>query len=185
MNLKIALNRYNNVGYRPGANPVKLFIWYWVNAFLFKSSWIPFSFIKILILRWFGAKVGEGVTIKPCVNIKYPWFLRVGNNVWIGEEVWVDNLQMVELGDNVCLSQGAMLLTGNHNYSKTTFDLIVKGIDIEEGVWIGSQAVVCPGVKCRSHSVLSVLSVATKELEAYGIYQGNPAVRIRTREITV
>ncbi|MDZ7624210.1 MAG: hypothetical protein U5J96_07185 [Ignavibacteriaceae bacterium] len=89
----------------------------------------PNSF-KIFALRFFGAKVGKGVIIKPCVNIKYPWFLEIGDNVWIGEEVWIDNLGKVKIGNNVCLSQGALLLCGNHNYKKETFDLIVGDITL-------------------------------------------------------
>ena len=102
----------------------------------------------------------------------------------IGEHVWIDNLVPVSLGANCCISQGAMLLTGNHNYKKSTFDLITGEIHLEDGVWIGAKAVVCPGVICRSHSLLTVGSVATSSLEAYCIYQGNPAQKIRDRRIT-
>ena len=56
-------------------------------------------------------------------------------------------------------------------------------IVLEDGVWIGAKAIVCPGVTCFSHSVLTVSSVATKNLEAFTIYQGNPAVKIKIREI--
>ena len=76
-----------------------------------------------------------------------------------------------------------MFLCGNHNYKKPTFDLGIKPILLEDGVWIGTQSVVCPGITCRSHSVLSVGSVATSDLETYSIYQGNPARFIRKRII--
>jgi putative colanic acid biosynthesis acetyltransferase WcaF len=137
--------------------------------------------IKIVILRLFGATVGQRVMIKPKVTIKYPWFLIVEDDVWIGEHVWIDNLAQVTLKANVCLSQGAMLLTGNHDFTSSTFDLITKPIEIQEGVWIGAKSVVCPGVTCHSHAVLAVQSVATRSLEAYSVYQGNPAVLIRRR----
>jgi putative colanic acid biosynthesis acetyltransferase WcaF len=88
---------------------------------------------------------------------------------------------LVKIGNHVCISQGAMLLTGNHDFTKTTFDLIVKPIVLEEGVWIGAKAVVCPGVTCFSHSVLSVNSVATKNLITHKIYQGNPAIIVKDR----
>ena len=81
------------------------------------------------------------MVIKPSVNIKYPWRLTIGSFVWIGEGVWIDNLENVVIGDNVCISQGAMLLCGNHNYKKTTFDLIVGSITLEDGVWVGAQSV--------------------------------------------
>jgi putative colanic acid biosynthesis acetyltransferase WcaF len=131
----------------------------------------------------FGAEVGKGVVIKPKVNIKYPWKLCIGDHCWIGEKVWIDNLAEVRLGNHVCLSQGAMLLCGSHNYKKRRFDLILGDIHLEDGVWIGAKAVVCPGVTAAPHSILAVSSVATRDLEAYTIYQGNPAQAKRKRTI--
>ncbi len=176
------LNQYNNDEYNPGTT-VKKTLWYFANMFFFKTM-LPFSSsFKVKVLKFFGAKVGSGVVIKPDVNIKYPWFLEIGDHVWIGEGVWIDNLAKVTIGSHVSLSQDAYLLTGSHDYKKETFDLILGEIVLEEGVWIGAKATVCPGVTCKSHSVLSVGSVATDDMEAYGIYQGNPAVFKRKRVI--
>lgn len=179
---KVSIKDYDNSWYHPGASWKRL-LWYFVNVLVMKNSWIPISALKVRILRAFGAKIGTGVNIKPCVNVKYPWLLEIGNYTWIGENVWIDNLAKVKIGSNACLSQGAMLLCGNHNYKKSTFDLIVGDITVEDGGWIGAHAVVCPGVTVHSHAVLSVSSVAHHDLEAYSIYQGNPAVKIRKREI--
>ncbi|MBS1735476.1 MAG: WcaF family extracellular polysaccharide biosynthesis acetyltransferase [Bacteroidetes bacterium] len=178
--IKTDLAAYNNAWYRPG-NPIKRACWYFVNTVFFRTSFFPFSGFKVFLLKLFGAKAGQNILIKPAVNIKYPWFLKLGNNVWIGEEVWIDNLGMVSIGDNVCLSQGSMILSGNHDYTKPGFNLIIKEIMLEDGVWIGAKAIVCNGVVCKSHSVLLVGSVAVRCLEAYGIYQGNPAVKVKDR----
>ncbi len=176
------LSRFNNSWYNPGPR-WKVLLWFVVNS-LTLNTYLPLPMgVKRILLRWFGARLGRGVVIKPAVNIKYPWLLTVGNYVWIGERVWIDNLSEVTLGNHVCLSQGAMLLTGNHDYRRSTFDLVTQPITLDEGVWIGAKAVVGPGVRCESHAVLSVGSVATKPLAAYGIYQGNPAVWVRQREI--
>jgi putative colanic acid biosynthesis acetyltransferase WcaF len=107
----------------------------------------------------------------------------VGSNVWIGEGVWIDNLVDVKIRNNVCLSQGSYILTGSHDYKKSTFDLILGPIVLEDGVWIGAKSTVCPGVTCSEHSVLALGSVATTNLIKYGIYQGNPAVFKRKRLI--
>ena len=178
------LSLYDNSWYKPGGTAIKRVLWYFVNIIFFNNGFFPVSGMKIWILRLFGAKIGKGVHIKPSVNVKYPWNLQVGNFVWIGELVWIDNLVLVSIGDNVCLSQGAMLLTGNHNYKKSSFDLEVVEIKLEEGVWIGAKSVVCPGVTCRSHSVLSVNSVTTHDMEPYSIYSGNPAIKIRDRVVS-
>jgi len=180
--LKTDLSKYNNTWYNPGASIIKRTIWLFMNAFIFKTSLIPISRIKVSLLKAFGATIGKGVEIKPCVNIKYPWYLTIGDFTWIGENVWIDNLTSTKIGANVCISQGAMLLTGNHNYKTTTFDLIVSGIVIEDGAWIGAQTVVCPGVTIGTHAVLSVGSIANKNLLPYTIYQGVPAIKIRNRE---
>jgi putative colanic acid biosynthesis acetyltransferase WcaF len=180
---KTDLSSYDNSWFSTKAGWIKRTLWYYTNQLIFNHGLFPFSSIKILILRIFGAKIGRGVTIKPSVNIKYPWLLKIGNYVWVGEDVWIDDLTTVEIGNNVCLSQGAMLLTGNHNYKASTFDLIVQEIILEDGVWIGARSVVCPGITCFDHSVLAVNSVATKNLNSYGIYQGNPAIKIKDRII--
>jgi putative colanic acid biosynthesis acetyltransferase WcaF len=179
---KTRLSSFNNDWYNPGASFLKRGFWFCFNNAFFCSRF-PFSGIKVALLRLFGAHVGKNVIIRPGVNIKAPWFLEIGDHVWIGENVWIDNLIKVSIGSNCCLSQGSMLLTGNHDYRKSTFDLITKEIILEEGVWIGAKAVVCPGVKCNPHALLTVASVATAHLDAYGIYQGNPAVKVRERKI--
>lgn len=179
----VDLSLYNNAWYNTGASVIKRTLWYFANSAILNNSFIPFSRIKIKVLRLFGAEIGKGVVIKPSVNIKYPWNLKVGNYVWIGENVWIDNLVEVSIGDNVCISQGAMLLCGNHNDKKTTFDLMVGKIIIEEGAWVGAQSVVCPNVTIHSHAVLAVGSVASHHLEGYAVYQGNPAIKVRERNI--
>jgi putative colanic acid biosynthesis acetyltransferase WcaF len=155
----------------------------WLELSFVRSLFIPFpNKFKVFLLSLFGAKVGAGTVIKPRVNIKYPWFLVIGDSAWIWEGAWIDNLAPVTIGNNVCISQGAYLLTGSHDYKKSSFDLIMGPITLEDGVWIGARAIVCPSVTCRSHSILAVGSVATKNLEPYSVYQGNPAVFKRKRE---
>lgn len=180
--MKVELNTFNNAEYRPGS-VFKRGAWYIINNIFFRPQILPFYGLKRFLLRSFGAKLGRKVLIKPGVNIKYPWFLQIGDYTWIGENVWIDNLANIAIGKNVCISQGAFLLTGNHDYSKAAFDLVTKEIILEDGVWIGAKAIVCPGITCGTHSILSVGSVAQSNLDAYGIYQGNPAQKKRERVI--
>ena len=180
--MKTDLSKFDIGNYKAGPL-LKVVIWYFFNYYLFNSAF-PWPYrLKRVLLRAFGAKVGSGLIIKTKVRIKNPWRLSIGNNCWIGESVWIDNLEDVELGNNVSISQGAMLLTGNHDYTVSNFPYRLGKIKIEDGAWIGAQSVVCPGVICRSHSILTVNSVATKELDAYKIYAGNPATFVRDRKI--
>lgn len=180
---KTDLSRYDNSWYRTGGGRFKMMLWYFVNAWFIACQWNPSSGLRIRLLRLFGARIGKGVVIKPSVNVKYPWNLSIGDYSWIGEGVWIDNLVQVTVGSNACISQGAMLLCGNHNFKKTTFDLMVGPIIIEDGAWVGAQSTVCPGVTMHSHSVLAVGSVASKDLLPYSINRGNPAVKVGERAL--
>lgn len=180
---KTNLSTFSTNNFDKGAGIIKQTLWYFINALFVRASWNPFMSIKIFLLRIFGAKIGTGLVIKNNVCIKFPWKLTIGNNVWLGEQAWIDNLDYVTIGNDVCISQNALLLTGNHDYTISTFDYRNAPIIIEDGVWIGAKAVVCPGVTAKSHSILTVGSIATKDLEEYCIYQGNPAKIIRKRNI--
>ena len=62
--------------------------------------------------------------------------MSIGKNTWIGESAWLMNLDQITIGDNVVISQRALLCTGSHDWSKESFDLITKPITVEDGVWI-------------------------------------------------
>ncbi|HXD93017.1 MAG TPA: WcaF family extracellular polysaccharide biosynthesis acetyltransferase [Bacteroidia bacterium] len=176
------LSKFNIGDYHPRAGKVKILIWYFFNYYLFNSAF-PWPYIvKKGLLKMFGASIGNGLVIKPKVRIKNPWRLTIGDNCWIAESVWIDNLEDVVIGSNVCISQGALLLTGNHDYTVSSFPYRLGKILIEDGVWIGAKSVVCPGVTCKSHAILTVNSVANAQLEENSVYAGNPAVFIRSRK---
>jgi putative colanic acid biosynthesis acetyltransferase WcaF len=180
--MEVDLSKYDNSWYDPGGR-WKRILWY-LCSWLFIKTAVPYpSSLKRRMLILFGARVGAGLVIKPNVNIKYPWFLEIGDNVWIGEYAWIDNLCEVKIGSNVCISQGAYILTGNHDYRKPEFDLIIRPVRIASGVWIGAKSVVCPGAVLESHAVLTVGSVAIRTVDAHTIYSGNPATPVKKRDV--
>ena len=157
-------------------------LWIVIQALTF-SSFVPGSHWRVILLRIFGAHIGGGVVIKPRVRVKFPWRLEVGNHSWIGENVWIDNLAQVTIGMHCCVSQGAYLCTGSHNWSDIEFSLITRPIQIQDGAWIAARAVVAPGVTVGIGAVLGLGSVATGNLDAGWIYHGLPAVALRRREL--
>ena len=180
---KTDLSRFDNSWFHIGASKLKWMIWFLFNAAFLLNPMNPFSSLRKLVLRMFGAKIGPGVIIKPRINVKFPWNLEIGAYTWIGEAVWIENQGKVKIGAHCCLSQGAVLMTGNHNYKKPTFDLMVAPITLEDGVWVGAGAMITQGVTAHSHAVLAVNSVASKDLEPYTIYAGHPCSAIRKREM--
>jgi len=136
-------------------------IWYIVNN-LFFYSFFPFSNIKINILKLFGAKIGENVIFKEYVRIKFPKKLIIGNNVWIGSGVWIDNIEEVIIEDNCCISQDVYFCTGNHNANLETFDLIAKKIIVKKNSWIAAKCIIGPGVEIKENSFLKIGSIITQ-----------------------
>jgi putative colanic acid biosynthesis acetyltransferase WcaF len=179
----VSLSHYSVGNFDRGAGKLKEFAWLLVRSIVFLH--FPFTGyrLKRWLLRCLGAKIGRGVVIKQGVKITFPWKLTAGDNVWLGEDCWILNLAPVRIDANACISQRAMLFTGSHNWSSPTFDLIVKPIEVRNAAWIAAAAFVAPGVTIGTHAVLTAGSVATKDLEPYSIYQGNPAIRICARNI--
>lgn len=134
--------------------------WFLTNAMLFQSRLplLPYE-LKASLLRLFGAKVGPGAVIKPRVGIKYPWFLEMGRNVWLGEAVWIDNPSKIEIGSNVCISQGAYLVTGNHDFGRENFRFFTQPIIVGNRVWICARAIIPPGSLIPPNTVVPIGSV--------------------------
>jgi len=179
--LKTQLHKnFDTGGFKIGAGILKQLLWYFADIVFFKSRMMPASSVLVALLRLFGAKIGAEVRIKPGIHIKYPWKLEIGDYSWLAE-CYIENLEQVIIGKNCCISQQAVLITGNHDYSSSNFDLMVAPIILEEGAWVGASAKVGPGVTLHSHAVLTLGSVATKDLLPYSIYQGNPALKTKER----
>ena len=174
------LDTYSAGDFDRGASRIIEFLWILVSAVLVET-WLPGSGWRKLILRLFGAKVGVGVVIKSRVRVKFPWRLRVGEYSWIGEQVWIDNLAEVKIGAHACVSQGAYLCTGSHDWSREGFDLIVAPIDIGRNAWVGARCNVAPGTRLGEGAVLSMGSVSRGKLAAWMVYAEQYAKPVRPR----
>lgn len=145
------------------------------------SSFIPGTPWRHLLLKLFSARIGVGGRIKPHVRITSPWNLTLGDYCWLGEGVWIDNLAPVVIGDNVCISQGAYLCTGNHDYKSPGFDLLLGSIYIASESWIAAKAVLAPGTEVGVGAVVSLGAVVSGVVEPGVIVRGNPALPYRDR----
>src|SRR4051794_21514667 len=96
------LQQFSNRRFERGRSAWVEALWLTCRFFLL-SSWIPGALHRRVLLRAFGAKIGHSVNIKPRVRVTFPWKLAVGDHSWIGEGVWIDNLECVSVGKNCCL----------------------------------------------------------------------------------
>jgi putative colanic acid biosynthesis acetyltransferase WcaF len=140
---------------------LKFFLWYIFSA-LFFNSFIPGSKIRVFILKLFGCRIGKNIIIKPHVKIKYPWKLIIGDNCWIGEEVWIDNISRVTVGSNTCISQGVYICAGSHDFYDEEFRLLIEDIEIGSSCWIAAKSLIGPGVKIEDGSFIKFGSIVLK-----------------------
>jgi putative colanic acid biosynthesis acetyltransferase WcaF len=157
--------------------------WYFCGLPLLRSHWIVSSAFRSRLLRLFGAKIGKGVYIKPGLRVKFPWYFEVGDHTWLGEDLWVDNLAQVTIGPHCCISQGAYLCTGNHDWSAPDMRLFRRPIRCERGSWVGARSLVCPGVTLGAGAIAAAGSVITRDVPAMEVHAGNPAGFVRRREL--
>jgi putative colanic acid biosynthesis acetyltransferase WcaF len=135
----------------------------------------------VALLRVFGARIGSGCRLKPGLRVKFPWRLQVGQACWLAEDAWLDNLAPITIGDRVCLSQGAYLCTGNHDFRSPGFDLRLGPITIAADAWIAARAVLAPGTQIGSGAVVALGAVVNGTVPAGAIVRGNPAVVVGQR----
>ena len=145
------------------------------------SSFIPGTYWRKIILRIFGARIGKGGKIKSHIKVSEPWNLSIGDHCWLGENIWIDNLSFVKIGNRVCISQGVYICTGNHNYKEELFDLMLKSIVIKDDCWLSAKSIISPGSILEEGSIASMGAVVSGNLKKNGIYKGNPAKFFKLR----
>jgi putative colanic acid biosynthesis acetyltransferase WcaF len=159
------LKSFTRDGYDKGRPLVMQAAWYAVQNLLFLKWWMP-SRARIRLLRLFGASIGSGVFIRAGVRVHWPWKLSIGDNSWLGEGAWLLNLEPITIGHNVCVSQDAMLCTGNHDYKKKTFPYRNGPIVLHDGAWIACRAVIMPNVTVGKNAVVGAGAILSSDLAA-------------------
>jgi putative colanic acid biosynthesis acetyltransferase WcaF len=168
-----------------GKSKLVIALWSFLGLPIAKSYVNPFPSLRQFLLRIFGANIEKTVSIGPGVRVKCPWRLTIGADTRIGEDCWIDNLEQVTIGKNVCLCPGAYLCTGDHEWWEPALGLILKPITICDGAWIGAMSMVGPGVVLGERAVASVGSVVMSSIPAYEVHAGAPARLIRTRKLRI
>ena len=109
--------------------------------------------------------------------------LSIGDFTFIGR-VYITLHDKVEIGAKVCINDGVEILTASHDVSDTKWRHVKKKIIIDDYAWIGTGAMLLPGVHIGQGAVVGARAVVTKSVPAYGIVVGNPAHLISKKRIT-
>jgi putative colanic acid biosynthesis acetyltransferase WcaF len=159
-----SLKDFTGRGYDKGRGPLVQVLWLLVSGLLVTRWWCPLR-LRIAVLRAFGAQIATGVLIRHRVRIHWPWKLTVGDHSWIGEDVWILNLEPVVIGADVCVSQGAMLCTGSHDRRSPSFEFDNAPIEIGDRAWIAVRATVLRGVTVGADAVVGACALVTRDVE--------------------
>jgi putative colanic acid biosynthesis acetyltransferase WcaF len=168
------------VGFR-GRNAFVVQLWWIVHSSIFRLS-PQFAYrFRTLLLRWFGAKIGENVLIRPTVCVTYPWNVSIGDNSWIGDDVVIYSLGKVCIGSNSVVSHRSYLCAGDHDYRRVDFPIRARDVIIGNQCWIGLDVYVGPGVSIGDMTVVGARSSVYRDLPSKTVCVGSPCCAIKTR----
>lgn len=157
--------------------------WIVVSALLFRTTPKQLNPWRLMLLRLFGAKISGRPFVAPSCIIKIPWLLTLEDRCALGPKSEVYNLGRVTLKARCVVSQYAYLCGGTHDLADPALPLLIGDIVIGEEAFIGAKALVLPGVTVGQGAVLGAAAVASKDLEPWTIYVGNPSRAIRERKL--
>lgn len=136
-----------------------------------------------LVLRIWGTRTHPTSIFFPSTRIWAPWNLSTGRSVAIDEDVDLYNVAPIRIGHFVSISRRAFLCTASHDISNIRRPLTYSPITIGNGVWIGAEAIICPGVTIGDGAVIAAGAVVTKDVPAWTVVGGNPARFIKERPV--
>jgi putative colanic acid biosynthesis acetyltransferase WcaF len=152
------LRSFTGAGYDKGRSKLWQVLWFAIMNAAFMKWWMPMRF-RPAILRAFGAEVGKRVRIRQSVRVLWPWKLVIGDDCWIGEGVWLLNLEQITIEHDACISQEAFLCTGSHVHRDPAFGFDNAPIHIGIGAWIAARATVLRGTTVRDGEVVGAGTV--------------------------
>ncbi len=125
--------------------------------------------------------MGPNCHFYPSSKIWAPWNLLCANQVTAGDDAEIYNPALVRLGSHAIVSQGAYICGATHDFNDPAFPLQAFTMSIGSYAWICARASVAPGVNVGEGAVLGLASVASRDLEPWGVYAGIPAVKVKER----
>ncbi len=117
----------------------------------------------------------------------------LGNNIHLVDTLINagDKEGKVIIGDYVFFGHGVKVLARGHDYElfdlKRQSSVLEKPIEIKQGAWIASGAIILGGVTIGENAVVGAGSIVTKDVPDYGIVAGNPAklIKFTNRELSL
>lgn len=181
----VDLRTYHEPGYDAGGSRLKMLVWWLVQAITFPLLPHFAHAPRRVLLRLFGAKIGEGVRIRPTARFTYPWNVEIGDHSWIGDDAVFYSLVPIKVGMHCVISQKSYLCTGSHDITDSRFALKTGEVVIENGAWVAADCFVGPSVRIGANAVIAARSHVIHSMPASQVCWGSPCKPQRNREIKV
>lgn len=125
--------------------------------------------------------IGPNVAILMDCTFDRTCSFSIGKNSVINGKCRMDNKSSISIGENVSVSQEVMILSADHDPDSPDFKGRDLPVIVADYVWIGSRAIIMPGVTLGKGAVVAAGSVVTKNVQPYEIVGGVPAKLLRMR----
>lgn len=180
----VNLQQYDQSWFDRGRPQWVVLLWWLVQAIAFPLTPHSCHAPRRWLLRRFGARIGQGVLIRPTARITYPWKVEIGDHSWIGDDVVLYSLDQIRIGQHCVVSQKSYLCTGSHTIHDPAFGLETGAIAIGNGTWIAADCFIAPGVSIGANAVIGARSTVLTSMPAYQVCWGHPCRPRYAREMT-
>lgn len=164
-------------------NKIARILWQIVWLLLYRPTPRAFHAWRRLLLRAFGAKLGQAVHPYPSAKIWAPWNLEMGDHACISEYVDCYCVDKIFIGAYATVSQYSFLCSASHDYTRADMPLVTAPIEIGERAWVTADVFVGPGVTIGKGAVVTARSSVFNDIPPWTVASGNPAVVRKKREM--
>ena len=143
---------------------------------------LPSRRLRLLFYRKvMGFSIGERSFIFLGTTFDSRHGLSISPSSVVNEDCRLDTRGGISIGRNVSISAGVCILTADHDPNSSEFSGRLRPVVIEDRAWIGTRAMVLPGVRIGEGAIVGAGSIVTKDVLPYTIVAGNPAKELRKR----
>jgi len=171
---RVDMRKYDQSWFDRGRPNGLILLWWLVQAIAFPLSPHFLNGFRCGLLRLFGARIGQGVLIRPTARFTYPWKIEIGDYSWIGDDVVLYSLDDIQIGEHCVISQKSYLCTGSHDLQDPAFGLITAPIAIGNGVWIAADCFIGAGVEIGANAAIGVRSSVLSNMPEGQVCWGTP-----------